>query len=479
MPDRNGLSLWAERNDIFHLTTTMQIFERALVVSSSPGDGFSPPPSPTPTSPHAEAAWKKELEKRHIGTVEQLASECRIELKNKITATTQVDDDESQAAVSLLSFLWKNPQTLQRLSAFLPSPLGFRCFQLAKQAVQRVDTGLAKASYVHRGGTRGEKWLIDENGCWTLDVDCAGFVRNVIQSVTGSDLKVSLSDRDFMRAKDYYAYFERLEYSVTDIANTNGVDDNGNGNGIGNNDNDQQVLQWCRVDDLRSILAGDIIVYRAKGNSAGGSVFTKKDTLQTALTAVKAAELYDIKDEETPDNIPVDINVAKLPEVKEWVVDVMNILKAVGIEEIDQLRGDNGGANDEDNDDNLQAAINLLEKEEKLSEDTVSLLQEVLSSTNGNTGHIMFAAGPAEETSDETHIWRVPVFHSTGVGKKSKRGVQKAYKRFEYSPKYQKWTRGGPRDDVEGGHIEVVVGRMCVAGHSVSRVVVDPTGAKL
>ena len=103
-----------------------------------------------------------------------------------------------------------------------------------------------------------------------------------------------------------------------------------------------------------------------------------------------------------------------------------------------------------------------MEQEEKLSENTVSLLQEVLSSNNGNTGHIMFAAGPAEETSQDTHIWRVPVYHSTGVGPKKNRGIQRAYKRFEFSAQCQKWTRGGPtRDDVEGGHIEVVVGRMC------------------
>jgi hypothetical protein len=255
-----------------------------------------------------------------------------------------------------------------------------------------------------------------------------------------------------MRAKDFYTYFERLEYTVRDLLRVNPAEDD-------DTDSDEsdplQRLKWCRVDDLRTVVPGDIIVYRAKGGAAGGSVFTKKDCLEKALEAVKTAELYDTIDEENGDQL-VDINVSKLPEVREWVEDVMEILANVGIEDIDVLRGDN----DEDNDDNLPLAISSLEKEAKLTENTVSLLQEVLSSTNGNTGHIMFVAGPAEES--KCHTWRVPVYHSTGVGPKSKRGIQRAYKRFEYSPKYERWTRGGPRDDVEGKHIEVVVGRMCV-----------------
>jgi len=267
---------------------------------------------------------------------------------------------------------------------------------------------------------------------------------------------------------DFYTCFERLEYTVNDVERENPLISVECNIPIPNNNNgekkEQPTLRWCRVDDLRNVIAGDIIVYRAKGGAAGGSVFTKKECLRKAMIAVKTAELYDQVDGETGDQL-VDVNVAKLPEVKEWVDDVMEILEKVGIEEIDQLRGDNKGENDEDNDDNLQVAISLLESEGKLSENTVSLLQEVLSSRNGNTGHIMFAAGPAEDTSPhstETHIWRIPVYHSTGMGPKSQRGVKRAYKRFEYSPKYEKWTRGGPRDDVEGGHIEVVVGRICL-----------------
>ena len=471
MPDRNGLSSWAERDDLFHLRATLQAFERSYFDYKQDPAVFS----------KAEM-WIKDLQKRKIGSVEQLAAECRKQLPSKTNTIMTTDNNKSRRSPLLFS---TEELLLKSLSAFLPSPVGFQCYRLAQEAVERRENGMAIASYVHRGSKKGERWIItapegqtyalkenhqqhnDENpqqdgSCWTLDVDCAGYVRNVLKSITGSDFSMSLSDRDYMRAKDFFTYFERLEYTVKDVLRANPAEEEGEGE----DDPLMTRLKWCLVDDLRSVVAGDIIVYRAKGGAAGGSVFTKKDCLRKALTAVKTAELYDTIDEETGDQ-HVDINVSKLPEVTEWVEDVMQILATVGIEEIDMLRGDNGGDNDEDNDDNLQVAISILEKEEKLSENTVSLLQEVLRSTNGNTGHIMFAAGPAEETAgsaeeSKSHIWRVPVYHSTGVGPKSKRGIKRAYKRFEWSPKYERWTRGGPRDDVEGKHIEVVVGRMCV-----------------
>lgn len=205
MPDRNGLSLWVERDAEFQLKAALQAFERAFLSSDRCGE--------YPLTFRHTEVWMHELKtKGKIVSVDQLASKCRMELFNKTTKGDRTMDENNKKTISQANSvvvpLWKNPKALQCLSAFLPSSIGFRCFQLADEAVQRVETGLAKAAYVHRGSKRGEKWIVsngchlDRNGCcWTLNVDCAGFVRNVIKSVAGSDMVISLSDRDYMRAK--------------------------------------------------------------------------------------------------------------------------------------------------------------------------------------------------------------------------------------------------------------------------------------
>lgn len=399
-------------------------------------------------------------------TLKDFANKCREDIGGANKESAGNSSSENHVMHSLQEICCPaDTRVLQyRLSTFLPSTIGFQCIQLAHEGVERVERGTAKTSYVHRGSKQGEQWIISSDNAasiWTLNVDCAGFIRNVIKSITGSEMLVSLSDRDFMRAKDFYTFFESLPHTATD----NILSTIPNENGTRNTTQPRELLKWYRVDDLRQCILGDIIVYRAKGGAAGGSAFVKRAGLRQALVAVKAAELYDSINEESGDHQPVAINVAKLPEVNEWVAGVMAILSSAGIDEIDKLRGINYGTNDDDDnsEDSLKIVITPLVEQGMLSENTVSLLEEVLNSQNGNTGHIMFAAGPAEEISFETHIWRIPVYHSTGVGPKSKRGVQRAYKRFEYSPKHQRWTRGGPQDDdVEGGHIEVVVGRMSV-----------------
>jgi hypothetical protein len=156
-------------------------------------------------------------------------------------------------------------KTLHLLYNFLPGPLGLRCFRLSQMAADRVEKGLADAKYVHRpeSGLRGnESWQVHGNE-WTLHVDCAGFVRSVLKHVTKDLFQPSLSDRSFMRAKDFYRFFETIQYMVTD---TQDLPEETN-----------KLLKWRIVPDLRMVIPGDIIVYRPKGNSAGGAAFTEYD----------------------------------------------------------------------------------------------------------------------------------------------------------------------------------------------------------
>ena len=156
-------------------------------------------------------------------------------------------------------------KTLHLLYNFLPGPLGLRCFRLSQMAADRVEKGLADAKYVHRpeSGLRGnESWQVHGKE-WTLHVDCAGFVRSVLKHVTKDLFQPSLSDRSFMRAKDFYRFFETIQYMVTDTQDLPEETD--------------KLLKWRIVPDLRMVIPGDIIVYRPKGNSAGGAAFTEYD----------------------------------------------------------------------------------------------------------------------------------------------------------------------------------------------------------
>jgi hypothetical protein len=156
-------------------------------------------------------------------------------------------------------------QTLLLLYNFLPGPLGLRCFRLSQMAADRVEKGLADAKYVHRpeSGLRGEERWHAHGDAWKLHVDCAGFVRSVLKHVTKNLFQPSLSDRSFMRAKDFYRFFETIPYTVIDHKDLPEETD--------------KLMKWRIVPDLRMVIPGDIIVYRPKGNSAGGAAFTKND----------------------------------------------------------------------------------------------------------------------------------------------------------------------------------------------------------
>jgi hypothetical protein len=156
-------------------------------------------------------------------------------------------------------------QTLLLLYNFLPGPLGLRCFRLSQMAADRVEKGLADAKYVHRpeSGLRGEERWHAHGDAWKLHVDCAGFVRSVLKHVTKDLFQPSLSDRSFMRAKDFYRFFETIPYTVIDHKDLPEETD--------------KLMKWRIVPDLRMVIPGDIIVYRPKGNSAGGAAFTKND----------------------------------------------------------------------------------------------------------------------------------------------------------------------------------------------------------
>jgi len=232
MPDRNGLSLWAERDANFQLEATLHAFERAYYLSCKPDTASSCEITKFSFSDH----WMEELKSRtDIKTVTDLGKVCRAELSkmkkqgflhppNENNCVNGNKEDKENDLNGAIASLWQSPKALQNLSAFLPSALGFQCIALAEEAVTRRENGTAIGAYVHRGSVRGEKWIvemphfgkiIEMNGSfsnhhdeddvdpekWILDVDCAGYVRNVLKSVTGTDFLVSLSDRDYMRAK--------------------------------------------------------------------------------------------------------------------------------------------------------------------------------------------------------------------------------------------------------------------------------------
>jgi len=285
---------------------------------------------------------------------------------------------------------------VQALRAFLPGPHGLRCFRLAQIAAKKVQRGTADTDYVHRllenGKLGPESWKLPVGDTWILNVDCAGFVRNCLKHVTKNPFKMSLSDRDFMRAKDYYGFFDSIPYTVMDREEI--LSDS------------IKTMKWRRVPDLRMVIPGDVIVYRPRGSAAGGAAFTTNDRkdLRNLLKSVKTAQLWR-NEPRSWDNL-VAKNFAKDVRVQSWVKAVRNKLHAVGITTVKELRMKYNQIND------LLIANNYI----PLAQDTLSLIKECSETTAMNTGHIVFAAGPAVQV--EENIFRVGVVHSTKHGKK-------------------------------------------------------------
>jgi hypothetical protein len=382
-------------------------------------------------------------------------------------------------------------ELIAKLRSFLPGPVGFRCFRLAQKAAEKVAYGTAQTEYVNRpaNGKKGdEKWAINNNQSWTLNVDCAGFVRNCLKHVTKNPFRLLLSDRDFMRAKDFYGFFSSLPHTVLD---TNFDYDYNNINNYHNVTNSHLHLQqqqqqqqqqqhdippvtttttttngtlhpfdttdqrttpntmhWRRVPDLRMVIPGDVIVYRPKGNAAGGAAFTEYDRkdLSKLCKAVKAAQLYRIVKQEWDMNhlLVEPKNVMKDPSVQPWAIAVENKLNSIGIKTVKHLlialmglkkfKPTNGQSQQE----HMGEVLNLHLKKAgfiTLKYDTIQLMYECATTTALNTGHIVFAAGIAVDMGSNNE-YRIRVVHSTKFGKKDingvvTTGVQEHYRRFK------------------------------------------------
>jgi hypothetical protein len=316
--------------------------------------------------------------------------------------------------------------TIKNLDWFLPGPKGCRCFSLAQRISQHVETGRAETEYVHRpenGKIGEEKWKIGVGGeTWVVNVDCAGFIRNVLKHTTKNPFVMALSDRDFMRAKDFYDFFSTIPFTVL---NPQPFPEG------------SRLMKWRTVPDLRLVMPGDVIVYRPRGNAAGGAAFTTNDRkdLRHILKAVKTAQVWHSV---RSSGALVTKNAAKDPQVRAWVDAVKTKLNAIGIFTANDCYNNIGSINDK-----LAAGGYL-----QLDLSTLALMTQCCETTVSNTGHIVFASGPALNMGDG--IYRIRVVHSTKFGKKDQdgevtTGVQEYFRRFSFiedADGRPYWTRG-------------------------------------
>jgi hypothetical protein len=354
------------------------------------------------------------------------------------------------------------PETLEteiiaKLQSFLPGPVGFRCFRLAHAVADRVERGQADAKYVHRPeddekkGRGPEQWKlgrIDE--VWKVHVDCAGFVRSVLKHVSKDPFILSLSDRNFMRAKDFYRFFETLEYSILDHRARNITTTN------------DKRMHWRVVRDLRAVIPGDVIVYRPKGNAAGGAAFTENDRsdLKHVLKAVKTAQIW--KQESSRNGALVTRNVARDPQVKTFVDAVKTILAdQFQIRTVKDLRAKwdtlrqhvaesssqtttSNNHPENNNDESSSSSSSSASLSYWVDTELLNLMKECSMTSALNTGHIVFASGPAVYQGGNEY--RIKVVHSTKFGKTDEKtgepteGVQEHYRRFQLIHG-NKWTR--------------------------------------
>jgi hypothetical protein len=302
------------------------------------------------------------------------------------------------------------PTVIQNLKSFLPGPVGCRCFRLATRIAQKVERGSAETEYVHRleNGKKGEEeWHMPFDDTWVVNVDCAGFIRLALKHVTKNPFVMALSDRDFMRAKDFYDFFLTIPFTVMDAQE---IPDGA------------RLMKWRIVPDLRMVIPGDIIVYRPAGNAAGGAAFTTNDRkdLKHLLKAVKMAQVWqDLRSS----GALVTRNVGKAPEVRTWVTDLKSKLNDIGIHSIKDLYNNLATVNDK----LIVAGFSPLRR------NTLDVMKECCETTCSNTGHIVFVSGPAVHMGKNEY--RIRVVHSTKYGKKDENGkvttgVQEFYRRF-------------------------------------------------
>lgn len=253
-------------------------------------------------------------------------------------------------------------EAITYLKSFLPGPRGFRCFRLAQRIAQRVERGSAETEYVHRleSGKRGdEEFSVPIDDKWVVNVDCAGFVRNSLKHVTKNPFVMSLSDRDFMRAKDFCEFFASIPFTVLDPVE---IPDRAH------------LMKWRLVEDLRMVIPGDIIAYRPRGNAAGGAVFSSSDRkdLTRMLRAVKTAQVWT---QLRKSGSLITFNVAKDAQARAWVAKNKEKLKGIGITSIKQFHENMGTINA-----NLKAKGHVPYKS-----DTLTLMKECCETTASNT----------------------------------------------------------------------------------------------
>lgn len=225
-----------------------------------------------------------------------------------------------------------------------------------------------------------------------------------------------------MRAKDFYDFFSTIPFTVMD---TQPIPEK------------SRLMKWRVVPDLRYVIPGDIIVYRPRGMAAGGAAFTTTDKqdLNHLLKAVRTAQLWH---ELRSSGALVTMNVARDPRVKPWVKAVKEKLAKVDVCTVRDVHKKIAHVNEE------LLKLNLI----PLKPQTIEMMKQCCETKASNTGHIVFAAGPAQYVGDDEY--RIRVVHSTKFGKKDKdgnvtTGVQEYFRRFtlvEEPDGTKYWTRG-------------------------------------
>ena len=144
---------------------------------------------------------------------------------------------------------------------------GTQVFSLAQFLAYHVENGNLLSSYRHQPHERWPEVLRTSRGISFanksfLSVDCAGFIRRIIATLFGREALASItsafsSDRDVLRAKDFYNMFSASSDARDAASEPSGP-------------------RWHRVRDLRNVKPGDILCYRKRGSALGGSSFVHR-----------------------------------------------------------------------------------------------------------------------------------------------------------------------------------------------------------
>eukprot|EP00939_MAST-03C_sp_MAST-3C-sp1_P001469 g1469.t1 len=241
----------------------------------------------------------------------------------------------------------KSVLTLSSLDSYtIPSSIATNMTLLAESIVRDINTHGARTRYVHRAiHDDGKRYMNRSTGQYFCD--CSGFICHLLEAVTCMHLSHSyLSDRPYMRAKDFF----RLFVSLPPIASWSDMDDEEEekeareaseeeeaekeAREVSEDDEEEEGgrtahnTMWRRVPSLDQVIPGDVVSWIPTRPPNGEDAFVDHgESLEKVLRQVGFILLREFRKSTGRSTLPWIVR----EDVSRWVPRVLACLNDVGV----------------------------------------------------------------------------------------------------------------------------------------------------